>query len=138
MNVEQIIEKLEQQQASIQRAIAALKEISDGGLNVRGLAEDVARATGAADGQQVRTRVKRKGVKSIVEKSSNGAKRTMPAYNDDFRRKVVAAVRSGLTFGQAAKKFKTTWFSVREWSNSGRFEPGAESASSRKASVKAG
>ncbi len=118
MNIEQILQELELQKSSIKRAIAALN----------GVAAEAYR------------RIQHTGVSPTEGRKADNRKhartRSRPVYTDDFRRRVVMAVRDGMSFGQAAKKFDTTWFTVREWVNSGRFEPAKKTMVRKKATSK--
>ena len=130
MTIEQMLSQLEQQKATIERAIAALKELSQTGMQ-SGAAATVNLAVTKRRGRppknaQLSSETGEPSVpsskKSAGRSPSKGA-RTRPVYGDDFKRDVVSAVRNGMSIGEAAKKYKTTWFSVREWVNSRRFEP---------------
>jgi hypothetical protein len=46
-----------------------------------------------------------------------------PGYSEDLRRAVVADIRNGMSYTHAAKKYGVTWFTAREWDQSGRWEP---------------
>ncbi|HYO82060.1 MAG TPA: hypothetical protein VES20_11695 [Bryobacteraceae bacterium] len=144
LNIDQMLWQLEQQKESIERAISALKDISGRGpLSGR----PVTRTTNDP-GKKRRGRPPKKqpltaesSIDSADQTSPREAATTKrdakarlkrPVYTDDFRRGVVAAVRDGMSFGDAAREFKTTWFSVREWANSGRFEPGSPDKSGAK------
>jgi len=105
LNIEQILQELESQKSSIERAIAALN-----GVAAEAYRPKLHTAVTRADGRKADNR-------------KHARTRSRPTYTDDFRRQVIMAVRDGMSFGQAAKKFGTTWFTVREWVNSGRFEP---------------
>ena len=115
LTIDQIINQLEAQKASIDTAIAALKQVSNLPLTL-----SAASSTGSGSG---RRRGRPPG------SQSRGPRRTRPTYTDDFRRKVVAAIRKGQTIGGAAKQFNTSWFTVREWANSGNYEPEQSGAS---------
>ena len=127
-----MLAQLEQQKATIDRAISALRELSR--IRPEPTAAVAAGPTGV---KKRRGRPPRNPQLSPATNEPNSASETStkrapskgvrkkPVYTDDFKRRVVTAVRQGMSFGEASKKFKTTWFSVRDWSNSGRFEPAA-------------
>lgn len=108
LTIDQIITQLENQKLSIDNAIRALKQVSDIPLAV---------ADSAVQENHSRRRGRPPG------KKQRATKRTRPTYSDDFRRQVVAAVRGGTSIGAAAKQYGVTWFTVREWVNSGSYEP---------------
>jgi len=130
LNINEVLKQLESQRASLERAISALREVSGTGLlgagDVSVLEEAVERTRrrGRPASGGTPTSVANEGGESVAtRKRAPSKKRKMPVYSDDFRRRVVTSVRNGMSFGEAARKFKTTWFSVREWVQSGRFEP---------------
>jgi len=123
LTIDQIVRQLEIQKRSIESAIAALKQVSDLPLML-----SAAGSTESQSGQRKRGRPSK-------NQSGPAERRTRPTYTDDFRRQVVAALRDGSSIGQAAKQFNTTWFTVREWANSGKYEPAA--ATPAKASKRA-
>ena len=151
MNIDQILNELELQKASIERAVSALKEVSASSRrteNSPGTSASARKKEAQSRGRRGNQRTSGKqagtGSPALEARSSRAKKksavkttrRTMPAYTDEFRRRVVGAVRKGMSFGDASKKFRTTWYSVREWSNSGRFEPETGKAASKTAAKK--
>jgi len=111
LNIDQLVQELERQKSSIENALAALNGVAGLGTTAE-FRKTVSRSP--------RTVIS--GAETRGTDKKRARKRSRPIYSDDFRRQVVAAVRNGMSFGRAAKKFRTTWFTVREWVNSGRFE----------------
>jgi len=141
LTINEVLKQLESQRASLERAINALREVSGSGLlgagDVSVLAEAVERTRRRgrpASGGMSTSASNDSAQSSATKKRAPANKRKMPVYSDEFRQRVVTAVRNGMSFGEAARKYKTTWFSVREWVNSGRFEP---VATAQKTAVKA-
>jgi hypothetical protein len=52
---------------------------------------------------------------AIVKGNKRGHR---PQYTPDFKRQVVAEIRSGLSYGEASKKHGITWFTARNWDQS--------------------
>ena len=121
MNIDQLVQELERQKSSIEGAIAALNGVAGLGTTPE-FRKTISRSP--------RTVVS--GTEPIGTDRKRARKRSRRIYSDDFRRNEVAAVREGMSFGQAAKKFRTTWFTVREWVNSGRFEAPKQNAVRKK------
>ena len=142
LTIDQMLSELEQQKDSIERAISALREVTGTGMQVAPSATATAGLATSAERRGRPPKDQRAMEASSIgaerddrhstKKRQSKARRKRPTYTDDFKSRVVAAVRNGLSFGEASKKFNTTWFSVREWANSGRFEPMASETALRR------
>src|SRR4051812_21222757 len=98
LNIDQIVNALEQQRTSIERAIAALRGIAGHSVVHRASSELQTASPDLALETADRT--------PAGAEQKRSPKRSRKVYTDAFRHQVVVAVRNGMTLGQAAKKFK--------------------------------
>lgn len=115
MNYEQLVKEIEAEIKWLQTVLVTLAETHRNVLGGVSEGEEVVRGHLTHTGTSERTPGTRK------RGSTKG--RTMPVYTDAQRLEAVRLVRGGLSVGKAAKQIGATFFTVRSWVRSGRWEP---------------